>query len=93
MNGFALAGFILSLAYAPALLLGFLLLWGPGYGVGLIVMLLGALAWLAALVFSVVGIIQISQDKTRYRGMVFAILGLIFSGFPLLVYLKSLLRI
>lgn len=95
MNGFALAGFILALATYPMAVIALfaflsIVFGGGSFAAALAVVLITFLTWLLGLIFSIVGIAQISNDRTRYRGKGLAIAGLILALIPLLFFIRSL---
>ncbi len=89
LNGFALAGFILSLLFYPAILLAFISAWG-GLAAAAFTFIISGLIYLLAFIFSIVGIVQITQNH-KYKGLALAIIGLAICLIPLILVLKSYL--
>lgn len=89
-NGFATAGFIVGLVSHPLTLITLLveLLLGVAAGTFSFSWLyLPLVVALIAFILSIVAIVQISQNKESQKGLVFAILGLVFSLILLAIFI------
>jgi hypothetical protein len=96
-NGFATAGFIVGLVSHPltliTLFVELLLSVGSGTGFAFSWLYLPLVIALLGLIFSIVAIVQISQNKETQKGLVFAILGLVFSLILLAIFIAIYLTI
>ena len=96
-NGFATAGFILGLLSHPLTLITLIAeLWintGSGVSFAFSWLYLPLVVALVAFILSIVAIVQISQNKETQKGLVFAILGLLFSTILLAIFIAIYLTI
>lgn len=94
VNGFAVAGFIFSLLFYPILLVTIFAAISAAVYSSFLILIIGAvLFYLMGLIFSIVGIVQISKNREKYTGLALAIIGLIISLIPFIILAANSFKI